>query len=328
MNAKFLRAGFLTTVQDLGRTGLREFGVSIGGALDPHGLRTANLLVGNEETCAGLEITLGGLRLAFVDERLIAWCGGEFDVRVGSTPLPAGHAVFVRAKESLSIDRPTIGCRAWLAISGGVDVPCILGSRSTDLRANFGGLDGRALRDGDVIPLGKNSKSTKTWINNLRENKIASWSASHDWSNPAPHEPILHVMRGSEWDRFNDSTHHALMTEKFIVSSDSDRMGARLNGPELKRNEDVDLVSEAVAPGAIQVPPNGQPIVLLGDCQTIGGYPKIAHVITVDLPIAAQLRAGDSVRFREVSLVEAHRLLFERERDLEQFRVGIRIQIA
>src|ERR1700704_5558371 len=318
-------AGFLTTVQDLGRPGFRRFGVSVGGALDSHGFRLVNLLVGNDETAAGFEITLGGLRLNLPDERLIAWCGGEFDVSVDSFSLPPGRAAVIRAGEELSIKQPRRGCRAWLAISGGVDLPKVLESRSTDLRSNFGGLVGRPLRDGDAISLGENSSWAQRLLDSLRQDRIASWSAPPAWAGPAQALPVLRIARGADWDRFDDSARQALLTETFIVSPDSDRMGARLAGPVLQRNDHVDLVSEAVAPGTIQVPPNGNPILLLGDCQTIGGYPKIAHVLTIDLPIAAQLRAGDRVKFRETSLTDAHRLLHERECHLEQFRVGIKL---
>jgi len=321
------RAGFLTSVQDLGRLGFRQFGVSVGGALDSHALRVANLLVGNDESAAGLEITLGGLRLRFVDDRIVAWCGGGFDVRLGSTSVAAGHAALVRAGQELMFNQPKVGCRCWLGISGEIDVPIVLGSRSTDLRTNFGGFDGRALRDGDEIALRKNSKHAQSLVDLLREQRISPWSPPHDWSSPAQREPILRVMRGSDWNRFNDVTIQRFTNEVFIVSPDSDRMGVRLEGIELKRNHDIDLISEAVVPGTIQVPPGGKPIVLLGDCQTVGGYPKIAHVISVDLPIAAQLRLGDRVRFHEVSLTEAHQLLAERERDLAEFRVGIKLHV-
>ena len=327
MKLSVTSAGFLTTVQDLGRPGFRRFGVSVGGVLDSHGFRLGNLLVGNDETAAGLEITLGGLRLNLPDERLVAWCGGDFDVRVGSLSLLAGRAAVIGAGEELSIKQPKLGCRAWLAISGGVDVPRVLESRSTDLRSNFGGLVGRALRDGDAISLGEKSARAQSLVDNLRQDRTASWSAPHDWASPAQAKPVLRIARGADWDCFDDATRNALTTETFTVSPDSDRMGARLAGPVLPRKNDVDLVSEAVAPGTIQVPPSGNPILLLGDCQTIGGYPKIAHVLTIDLPIAAQLCAGDSVRFREVSLADAHRLLHERECHLDQFRVGIKLQM-
>jgi antagonist of KipI len=317
------RAGFLTTVQDLGRTGFRQFGVSSGGALDTHALRVANLLVGNDEAAAGLEITLGGLQLRFADERIVSWCGGEFIVVFGSTALPCGHAALLRAGQELTIDRPKIGCRAWLAISGGINVPPVLESRSTDLRAGFGGFNGRALRNGDEIPLSENSQYATALIDKLGERTIASWKPAHDWSSPAKREPILRIIPGPDWTRFNDLTIQQFTTGTFIVSSESDRMGARLEGMELEPNDSANLISEAVAPGTVQVPPSGKPILLLGDCQTIGGYPKIAHVVTADLPIAAQLRAADQVRFRQVSLANAHQLLAEREHNLEQFRFGL-----
>jgi antagonist of KipI len=318
MTATAFHAGFLTSVQDLGRTGHRQFGVSLAGALDVFALRVANLIVRNDESAAVLEITFGGLRLQFADERIVAWCGGDFDVQIGSRSLPAGHATWLQGGEEVKFGRPKIGCRAWLAISGGVDVPIVLGSRSTDLRANFGGLGGRALRDGDVLQLGARPASPIP-----ATERISSWSASKPWSQTAVSTPVLRFVRGASWDLFNDVTIQRFTSEAFAVSSDSDRMGVRLDGPELRRDNDVDLISEAVAPGTIQVPSSGKPILLLGDCQTIGGYPKIAHVITVDLRIAAQLRAGDHVRFSEVSLADAHRLLLERESELKRFRIGL-----
>jgi antagonist of KipI len=330
MNTVVTGAGFLTSVQDLGRAGFRQFGVSTSGALDSFALRVANLLVGNDEGAAGLETTLGGLQLRFEDERIVAWCGGEFDVQIGSRALPAGHVAHLRAGDELKFGRAQIGCRCWLAISGGIDVPVVLGSRSTDLRANFGGFEGRALRDGDVISLGEwpgsSAFAKATADKPSPATGISSWTAPHDWVSPASRHPNLRFVRGVDWSRFTASTIQRLTSEAFAVSPDSDRMGVRLDGPELKREDETDLISEAVAPGTIQVPPSGKPILLLGDCQTIGGYPKIAHMITVDLGVAAQLRAGDSVRFSEVSLQDAHRLLVERERDLERFRIGLSLQ--
>ena len=323
MNATAIRAGFLTSVQDLGRTGFREFGVSLGGALDPHALGVANLLAGNDESAAGLEITFGGLRLRFADDRILVWCGGDFDVRIGSRSIPSGHPALVRTGEEFSIDSPTAGCRSWLAISGGIDVPLVLGSRSGDLRSGFGGVRGRPIRDGEEFPLGDNPVRAEILIGKLRNEKIASWKPPHDWSNTVRRSPTLRYIRGSDSGRFLEEALQLFGSESFVVSPDSDRMGIRLNGPPLRRTEDVDLISEAVAPGTVQVPPSGKPILLLNDCQTIGGYPKIAHVITVDLAIAAQLLPGDQVRFGETSIREAHRLLLERTRNLEQFRRGL-----
>jgi len=310
--------------------GFRQFGVSTSGALDPFALRVANLLVGNDEGAAGLEITLGGLQLRFEDERIVAWCGGEFDVQIGSRVLPAGHVAYFQRGDELNFGRAEIGCRCWLAISGGIDVPMVLRSRSTDLRANFAGFEGRVLRNGDVLPLRKWAGSS-AFAKAMADKSppvtgISSWTAPHDWTLPAKRDPVLRFIRGVDWNRFDASTLQRFTSEPFSVSPNSDRMGVRLDGPELKRRDETDLISEAVAPGTIQVPPGGKPILLLGDCQTIGGYPKIAHVITRDLSIAAQVRAGDRVHFSEVSLQEAHRLLMERERDLDRFRIGLSLQ--
>jgi antagonist of KipI len=326
MTAIVVRAGPMATVQDLGRVGHRAIGVGLSGALDSFGTRVANLLVGNGESAAVIEISLGNFRIRFNDERLLAWGGGFFEVLFAGEEIPAGHVFFVSAGDEITIANPKLGCRACLAISGGVDVPLVLNSRSTDLRAGFGGFAGRALRAGDELRLFDTTVGSRACLETLRQTRCSDWSAPHEWTNPTTPHPSLRVTRGADWNRFNDSTHHALTTENFIVTPDADRMGVRFDGPELKRREAGDLLSEAVAPGTIQVPPNGKPILLLGDCQTIGGYPKIAHVITVDLPVAAQLRPGDEVGFREASITEAHSLLGQRENDLARFRTGLSLK--
>jgi antagonist of KipI len=328
MNVLVRSAGFLTSVQDLGRTGYRQSGVSVGGALDPHAMRVANALVGNEDNAAGLEATLGKLRLRFEDQRLVAWCGGAFTVRINDEDFPPGHTGLVTKDDELLMTAPSAGSRAWLAISGGIDLPLVLGSRSTDLRGNFGGHQGRALRDGDVLPLFKERRFPNRRPNRNGDLEIAApwiseWSAPAPWASTAHRDRFLRIVPGAHWDCFTTDAQSSLVANPFTVTSDSDRMGARLEGPDLDRIELTDLLSEAVAPGTLQVPPNGKPILLLGDCQTIGGYPKIAHVITVDLPIAAQLWPGDPVRFHEVSLAEAQELLREREEDFARFRVGL-----
>jgi antagonist of KipI len=318
---EILRAGPLASVQDLGRVERRE-GVSAGGALDLCAARVANLLVGNPEEAALLEITLGGLRLRFGDPRTVAWCGGAFPARIAEMEFPAGRPALVRRGEEVEFDPPTRGCRAWLAIAGGVNVPLVLGSRSTDLRSSFGGFEGRALRAGDCLSLGESSASK------AEPARLAPWSAPVEWSQTAQRVPILRFLRGSEWDEFVPEAQVALLRQPFTVNAQSDRMGARLEGPELKRTNDWELPSEAVVPGTVQVAHDGQPIVLLGDCQTIGGYPKIAHVITVDLAPAAQLRPNDTVRFEEVTPTEAGILFAERENDLQRFRVGLALRRA
>ena len=324
MSLHFARAGFLTTVQDLGRPGFRASGVSVGGALDPHALRVVNLLVGNEETDAGLELTLGTLRLRCDRDRVVAWAGGPFEVQVAGHALASGRPALLRGGEELLAVAPAEGARAWLACSGGIDVPMVLDSRSTDLRSQFGGWKGRALQDGDVLPLGSLSSCAKRIIARLSESRIADWAAPNEWSNTRSSHSFLRYLRGAESSQFAETA----LAEPFQVMPDSDRMGVRLAGARLARNVAQDLISEAVAPGTVQVPPGGDPILLLGDCQTIGGYPKIAHVIGVDLPAAAQLRPGDVVRFVEILPAQAHQLLLARELDLQRFRIGLSLQRA
>jgi antagonist of KipI len=323
MNTLVLSAGFLTSVQDLGRTGFRQSGVSLGGALDLHAMRVANALVGNPDQAGGLELSLGKLQLRFEDTRMVAWCGGAFTARIGDENLPPGHAGFVAKGEELVMTAPQTGARAWLAISGGIDVPPVLGSRSTDLRGHFGGYQGRALRDGDALPLVRAKKKLPP-----KKRTVSQWSAPATWTSTARVHAVLRIVRGTDWSRFHSRAHTTLAGRSFAVTAASDRMGARLDGPPLVRMHTSDLLSEAVAPGTLQVPPNGEPILLLGDCQTIGGYPKIAHVITADLPIAAQLCPGHQVRFREVPLMEAQRLLREREEDFARFRVGLSLHLS
>jgi antagonist of KipI len=312
MTVSVISAGFQTTVQDCGRTGLRKFGVTPGGALDPISLRLVNLLVGNLECTAGLECVSGRLRLRFHDERILAWSGGEFEVRLGDKLVPVLHC----ARVSTDIEiLPQRGGRAWLAISGGINVPEILGSRATDLRAHFGGWEGRALRDGNELPLGVESELCARVRDEIPDH-VSDWSAPRFVARGK----LLRIIRGKNWD---DNIGAKLLAQKFRIAMDSDRMGLRLEGEEIASANRRELVSEVVTPGTIQLPPSGAPVVLLQGCQTIGGYPKIAHVITVDLGYAAQLQPLDEVRFELIELEEARQLLRKREREIALFRAGL-----
>jgi len=308
-----LSAGFQATVQDCGRSGLRKFGVTPGGALDSISLRLANLLVGNSESAAGLEISSGRIRLQIDSDRLIAWSGGEFEVRVGDKLVAILHCARVSADADIEI-LPKRGGRAWLAISGGINVPEILGSRATDLRAHFGGWEGRALCDGDELPLGVESELCARVRDEIPDH-VSDWSAP--WF--VGRGKRLRIIRGKNWD---GDIGAKLLAQEFRIGMNSDRMGLRLEGEEIAVNR-RELVSEAVTPGTIQLPPSGAPVVLLQGCQTIGGYPKIAHVITVDLGYAAQLQPLDQVGFELIELEEARQLLREREREISLFRAGL-----
>jgi antagonist of KipI len=302
MEMTIVRAGQYTTVQDLGRSGWRAAGVPLGGAMDPFALRIANLLVGNPENAAALEFTLAGPELAFSADTVVALAGAECD------GLPALQSVKVRAGERIALGGCRRGSRGYLAVAGGIAIALVLGGRGTYLRAGFGGWEGRLLRDGDVLPVTPAAREVGDhWRVDARV--LPAYSAA----------PTVRVVRGAQCAEFG----RAFWENEFRVAPQSDRMGLRLQGPKLERADADDLLSSAVAPGTVQVPPDGQPIVLMADAQTIGGYPQIAHVVTVDLPLLAQLRAGDAVRFADVTLDEAQRLLLARERMLGILREGL-----
>lgn len=296
------RAGMMTTVQDLGRTGHRAAGVPLGGAMDPFALRVANLLVGNPENTAALEFTLRGPEVEFSAETLIAVGGGDFDA------VPRWQPTTVPAGSRLDFGPARSGCRGYLAIAGGFDIRSVLGSRSTYLRAGLGGHEGRALRDGDVLPAPGIVRSI-----------LGRWHIDDRILPAYGSSPTVRVVPGAQGEEFDP----AFLNGSFSVSAKSDRMGVRLSGPVLQRKVTADLVSATVLPGTVQVPPDGQPIILMADAQTIGGYPQIAHVVSVDLPLVAQLRPGDTVRFDEVTLAEAHELARARERQLGMLHEGL-----
>lgn len=302
-----IRGGMFTTVQDLGRSGYRASGVVQGGASDCFALRVANLLVGNPENAAALEFTLVGPELTFLHDTVVALGGAEFE------GLPRWQPVRIAAGTQLRLGTARTGYRGYLAVAGGIAVPSVLGSRGTHVRAAFGGHEGRPLRDGDVLP-----------VPHAVPRVIGRWHIDERILPAYSHSPVVRVVPGVERGQFGDE----LFTADFKVSAQSDRMGLRLAGAELARKGGRDILSSAVTPGTIQVPPDGRPIALLSDAQTIGGYPRVAHAITVDLPLLAQLRPGDSVRFREVSLAEAHELALAREHALAMLREGLAQKLA
>lgn len=292
-----VRPGLMTTVQDLGRPGHRASGVPLSGAADPTALRLANRLVGNPEAAAALEVTLLGPDLRFDRDAVVALAGAVFP------GVPWGRPIRVTAGTTLSLGHAVIGCRGVLAIAGGVAVEPVLGSRSTFVPARLGGLRGLPLAAGDVIPIGD----------------VAGPPTSlRDASPPAaPAETILRTIPGADIAACGD----ALWTATHRTSSRSDRMGVRLEGSPLGGDRpDGSLPSVAVLPGTVQLPPDGQPIILLADAQTVGGYPVIGHVIAADLARVAQLRPGDVVRWRPATIDEAHRALRDQHADARAAR--------
>jgi KipI family sensor histidine kinase inhibitor len=302
-----IRSGMFTTVQDLGRTGHRAQGVVLSGAVDAFAMRLANLVVGNAESAAGLEFTLVGPELKFLHDTVVALGGADFGV------LPRWRPVRIRAGTQLKFGAAQHGYRGYLALAGGLDVAPVLGSRSTYVRAGFGGLAGRPLREGDILP-----------VPDVPRILGDHWRIDERIVPPYSREPTVRVVRGAQADEFGAEFH----STRYTVTPQADRMGVRLRGPALVRASTRELLSSPVAPGTVQVPPDGEPIALLADAQTIGGYPQIAHVIAVDLPLVAQLRPGDALRFREVTLEEAHELTVAREHAIAILREGLAQKFA
>ncbi|MGC9398757.1 MAG: biotin-dependent carboxyltransferase family protein [Anaerolineae bacterium] len=291
--------GLLTTVQDAGRVGWARFGVPPSGPLDAAAFRAANQLVGNPKGAAGLEITLTGPTLRCSRPSLVAVCGADFELWAGTLRVPTWHAVFLRAGQWLRFGARRRGARAYLAIDGGIDVPPFLDSRSTYLPGSFGGLEGRALRAGDRLPLGEG-------VPHPAMQAGRAWPASR--RPPYTAAPTLRVVLGPQDDYFTSAGLETFLNVPYKIRPDSNRMGARLQGPRIAHRDATGIVSDGVVAGSVQVPADGQPIVMLADHQTTGGYPKIATVIRADLPLLAQCLPGDAVRFEAVSVVAAQTL--------------------
>jgi biotin-dependent carboxylase-like uncharacterized protein len=309
MEMTIIHGGLLTTIQDLGRPGLRRLGVTAGGAMDPLSLRLANLLVGNPENAPVIEMTLRGAEIRFEQSTLVALCGGEFETRVDGVERSTARPLGIKRGETLTVASARRGCRAYLAVAGGFTVASSLGGCGTDLRAGIGGLGGRALRAGDVLT-----------VRSIRVPTVPDgWFLTDDWRPDLTGRVSLRALPGEHAGEFVST----IFDHEFEISSHSDRMGLRLSGPILARQRGRELLSTAVMPGTIQVPPDGHPIILAADCQTIGGYPRAGHVITADLPTLGQLRPGDFVRCVEVDLAAAHAALAEQEYNLRLLRIGL-----
>jgi len=287
-----LHPGMLTSVQDLGRPGHRQLGINPGGALNTMALSAANLLVGNPVDAAGLEITMGACELRFDSDTRIALSGDDFAAQLDGHALAPYWSVPVRAGQVLKLaptgPHPGQGIRTYLAVAGGIAVPAILGSRSTDLKAGFGGLEGRALRKGDRLPLGAPDRARKPIAGAAFGVRSPEWSGVGRQTHDSGKVVTLRVLPGPEFEQFTLASQERLWQEQWRITPNSNRMGYRIEGSVLKRKQGRDLLSHGVVPGVIQVPPAGQPIILMGDAQTTGGYPKIGVVIQADLRKLAQ----------------------------------------
>ncbi|HEU4647939.1 MAG TPA: biotin-dependent carboxyltransferase family protein [Gemmatimonadales bacterium] len=296
------------TIQDQGRTGYRAAAVPPSGAMDPVALEVGNALLDNPAGAAAIECALGGCELRFERREMIALTGASVEARIGGRPAPGWTALVAEAGEVLRVARPTSGAWYYVCIGGGIAVPPVLGSRSTCLPAHFGGLDGRPIRKGDVLPCGSESMAAP----NVDRAALAAL-------RPPTGEPIGVVpgparaqLRAGEWERF--------LTSEFRLSASISRMGYRLEGPSLGLDAPADLPSAPACPGAVQLPPGGTPIVLFNDGPTVGGYPIIAVVASAHLGLLAQHQPGSALRFRELTAQQARALVTEERRMLAALR--------
>ena len=293
-----LNPGLLTTVQDGGRIGYQAFGVSVSGVMDPRAMNIANILVGNDDNEAVLECTMMGPQIRFDVSNVIAVTGGDLGASIDGQPIPTYRAVKVQAGQTLRFTGLRGGCRAFIAFAGGLDIPLVMGSRSTYMKAKIGGLEGRKLQKDDVIGF----RDPKETIHNFDIRGFTPEFVPRK-------EYTLRVILGPQDDMFTEEGVKTFLTQTYTVTPEFDRMGCRLDGPVIAHKNGGDIISDGIAFGAIQVPSAGKPIIMLADRQTTGGYTKIANVITADFRLLAQMKAGDKVRFEKTSIAAAQEAL-------------------
>ncbi len=287
-----IKPGLMTTIQDQGRWGYQCYGVGIAGAMDSFALAAVNRLVGNPEEAAGLEMTLQGPTLTFHRETIFALGGADLGPKLDGKNLSNWTCYLAPGGSTLSFSGKRSGVRAYFAVSGGVDVPLVMGSRSTYLLGRFGGLEGRPLKAKDQLPIPAPAADYRKYIGR---------QFPEEFRPLYPKNPQLRVVQGPFDEFFSDEGIKVFYSTEYTITPSSDRMGYRLQGKVITRKKSGELITCGLAHGTIQVPPNGQPIILLADRQTIGGYPIIATVIHADLPLIAQLAPGDKLRFLAVS---------------------------
>ena len=308
MSIRIINGGMLTTVQDNGRIGYQQFGVPVSGAMDPQAAAIANILVGNEDNEAVLEVTMLGPRIEFQEANCIAVTGGDLTPQLDGKSFPMNRAVAVQKGQVLSFAAPRSGCRAYIAFAGGLDIPQVMGSRSTYLKAKIGGLEGRKLDKEDVIAF----RAPTAQLPNMEKRAVAD---AETFTKP---DVTLRVVLGPQ-----EAGIKTFLGETYAVTVQSDRMGCRLDGPVIEHVKDGNIISDGISFGAIQVPSEGKPIIMVADRQTVGGYTKIATVISADFSKAAQIKAGDKIRFVQVGITEAQDLYLDRKAYLRALREAL-----
>lgn len=323
MSLKIIKPGFFTTLQDKGRWGFQSLGVPVSGVMDEEAMTKANLLVGNEDNSAVLEFTLHGAEVQVCRDAVIALCGGGAHIFYDGKELPFNRPIHLRQGFILKFALSLEGSRSYLAIAGGLAVTPIMRSVSTYTTSKLGGIDGNILKAGDVVHFQNRFTSLSTRIREslpLNEGNIslARWSMGKEIP-----PKIIRVIKGAEWDWFTTSSQETITRSEFFVLPSSNRIGYKLKGELIQRITDRELISTTVAKGTVQCTPDGSLIILMADCQTTGGYPRIATIAAADLSACAQKKIGDTIQFTEVSFDEAEQLLLEKHRTLREMKSGI-----
>lgn len=304
MSITVIKPGFFSTIQDEGRFSQQQYGIIVSGAMDPLSYKIGNILL-QQGIEASIEMTLVGPTVRFDVDAVIALTGADFSPLLNGEPCPMWRPVAVKAGSILKCQAAKIGARGYIAVKHGIQVPSVLGSRSTYLKAQFGGFKGRALQKDDVLSITSSTDTPRKYFANYQD--FITFT----------NEVTVRVTTGTEWQSFTSESQQWFQTVPFTLTKDADRMGYRLQSAEkLEREIKEDLISEAVTFGTIQVPPNGQPIILMVDRQTTGGYPKIAQVIRADLPKLAQIQPMSTIRFEVISIEDAQQIYIDQQQQL------------
>ena len=314
MGIRVLKAGMLTTVQDLGRNGYQSQGFSVAGVMDVRSFKIANLLLDNPENEAVLEFTLIGPTLQFTSATIIAITGGDFTPTLNGEPVPMYEAIYVNRGDILKFGSARTGSRGYIAFSSYLDIPVVMGSRCTNLKSQIGGFKGRKLRDEDYIGF----RMKRRYLPYFLSRKLKPDDFSKE-------QETLRVVLGPQDELFSKQGIDTFLSEEYTVTSDFDRMGCRLEGAFIARKDEKDMISDGIAYGSVQVPSHGKPIILLSDRQTTGGYPKIATVASVDIPKLVQRKTDHKIKFEAISVQEAQKLYREEEKAYEKMRNSIHV---
>lgn len=330
MSITVLKPGLLTTIQDMGRPCYQKYGVIVSGAMDTYSARLSNIIVGNLENEAALEITLIGPSLKLEKGTLFSLTGANLSPTINGKSIPIGRAIYLINDCILEFGTCINGCRLYLAVAGGFDIPIVMNSKSTYLRAGFGGFKGRALKKNDVLKIGTKSEVSTKIIKTFNGDTtfvLSSWYLK-SFIDINSENTVIMVFEGRNFKDFKEESIKKFFSTKFTVSNNSDRMGYKLFGEKIELKHALEMISEPVNLGTIQIPPDGNPIILLADRQTTGGYPKIVNVASVDIQKIAQLKPKDKITFKKITLEEAEQLYFERETVIRKLKESINLMLG